>query len=630
MKVRQFTTWPKSGSRGMTLLELMVAMLVLLVGIWTIAAGFPKLLASITSEGARTEMARLVQRNMERLKDTEGSLPWAIFGDPTISPYSEPDDLTEPSRPANAQENLLDVIGEAFQIPGVQPAGATARASSAYVLQQGPAQWADVYILIPLTQQHVDPDDIGGKILENSFYVDEANGKIIVPDTVYTYDGAQATGWDFEGESVTEPDSGLLINYAWAATASANSRPPIHYVQDEKVIARAGSGDTRTFTVRAKSRDEAPHKFACLIEGNTSVQAMFYFYQEAASVAEPSGHRHYVLNNEYGVELNFHRDDGGLTAYVDYLLRDVDSTNTDSSAEAGRRKLMMIEDHVITSEAVRTDDETGDRYTDIKLTAGNLNAEVPLFSQDLTGTELTPAVYLLAVDLTTGDTYPDGVNTTLYDDTLSPELLNGFRDGVVAVKIGTDSTQEAYVGHTWRFYYATLDYHSVQLQKPARTFVDIYTAETYNSDAAEREVNYRTYQMLIQDDTNVSDMDRIVLEFVGYVDDDDDPGTPPVLVDSAAVEGHTVSVDYAWYDADNLPHYVYGEMHTVPPGANQIALQHFSYHSPDMYAAPQITAVRGVSARTLAWWLTRKGRQQHVAIDSYTLKGPLGFTHRIR
>ena len=45
----------------MTLLELMIAMLVLLVGIWTIAAGFPKLLASITSEGERTEMARLVQ-----------------------------------------------------------------------------------------------------------------------------------------------------------------------------------------------------------------------------------------------------------------------------------------------------------------------------------------------------------------------------------------------------------------------------------------------------------------------------------------------------------------------------------------------------------------------------------------
>lgn len=41
-------------------------------------------------------------------------------------------------------------------------------------------------------------------------------------------------------------------------------------------------------------------------------------------------------------------------------------------------------------------------------------------------------------------------------------------------------------------------------------------------------------------------------------------------------------------------------------------------------------AVRGVSARTIVWWLTGKGRQQQVAIDSYMLKGPLGFVQRIR
>ncbi len=129
----------------MTLLELMVAMLVLLVGIWTIAVGFPRLLANITNEQQRTEMARLAERNMERLKGVEGALCWAVSGDPTISPFSVPEDFDDVDRPANAQENMLDVIGETFRIPASQPQpdGLTARASSVYVLQQGPAQWCN-------------------------------------------------------------------------------------------------------------------------------------------------------------------------------------------------------------------------------------------------------------------------------------------------------------------------------------------------------------------------------------------------------------------------------------------------------------------------------------------------------
>ncbi len=639
ISARQSTTWHRPGSRGMTLLELMIAMIVLLVGIWTIAAGFPKLLASINSEGERTEMARLVQRNMERLKDTEGALPWVIAGDPTISPYSEPEDITEPSRPANAQENLLDVIREAFRIPGAQPdaAGTGAQASSAYVLQQGPAQWSNypatdsypfVYILVPLTEQRVDPRVAGNPMLPNSFYVDEADGEIVVPATAYTYDGSDTVAW-----SVDE----LLVNYAWAETGGVDDRPPTHYVQDERAIDYTLSGGLCTFSVRATARSGGDNDFSCLIEGRTAAQAIVYFDREEWGDALPDDCGRYALNNDYGVELRFHRDDAGLTAYVDYRLRDVEDTNG-ISAESGRRKLMMIEDHVINNETVRTDDVTGDRYGEVKLAAGNINGEVPLFSQDLSRTALND-VYLLAVDLTTGEIYTSGDNITLYDNTLSPKLERGFGDGVVAVRLEIGGAQQPYVGRTMRFYYSTLDYHNVQLQKPARTFVDLLTAQCYTgpylADVADEpsnlvQVDYRTYQVLAQTDTNVTDMDRIVLAFVAYLDDDDDTGTDPVLVDSAAVEGHTISVDYVWYDDADMPHYVYGEMHTVPPGRNNVALQYFSYHRSDDYPSAEIIAIRGVSARALAWWLTRKGRQQHVAIDSYTLKGVLGFTHRIR
>ncbi len=616
----------------MTLLELMVAMLILLVGIWTIAAGFPTLLASITSEGQRTQMARLAERNMERLKDTEGALPWAISGDPTISPYSEPEDLTDPSRPANGQESLRTVTGESFQIPGAQPSGGSALGSSAYVLQQGPAECADfsdpdeppfVYVLVPLTEQRIDPAQIGGAVLANSFYVDPGTGEITVPNAVYTYDGPEPEprAWTFEPDDASEFHSGLLVNYAWAETATSGTYRATHYVQDERIVDRVGTGSTRTFAARATSRDSGDNQFACLLEGATSVQAIFYFYRDTGGNAEPTTRRNYVLNGDYGVELRFHPYDAGMTAYVDYVLRDVESTNG-IAEEAELRKLMMIEDHVINSEAVRTD-EDGNRYTDIKLTAGNIHDERPLFENDLEGGDLDDPVYVLAIDLTDGQIYRDGVNMTLSDDGLSPELENGFTDGLVAVRIGDDTSQEAYVGHTWRFYYSTLDCHNVQLQKPARSFVDIYTAETYNGSAAERaQVDYRTYQVNTTS-SDVTDMDHVSIEFVAYIDE-------TTVVDSRTADGHTISVDYVWYDDSNTPHPVYGEMHTVVPGSSEIALQNLSYHSTTDYAPPVIMAVRGVSARTLVWWLTRKGRQQHVALDSFTLKGPLGFTHRVR
>lgn len=644
---RELTTWRKLGSRGMTLLELMVAMLILLVGIWTIAAGFPTLLASVTAEGEKTEMARLAERQMERVKGSEGALPMAITGGPLIGPYSQPEDLEDPTRPANAQESVLDVIGESFRIPGAQVEGAGTQGSSAYVLQQGPAEWSNypdlhslplVYMLVPLTEQRLNPGSGGNQMLENSFYVDEGSGQIIVPPYVYTYDGTSRTSWalwDEDGDGVE--DGGLLLNYAWAETGGVSNRPAVHYVQDEKVRSSTGAGSYLTYVARASVRASGSHDFACLVEGKTAVQAIVYFSREAFGTAVPATRGRYVLNNDYGVELRFHRDDAGLNAYVDYRLRDVFGTNqTGSSTDPSRRKLMMIEDHVINSESVRTDDLTGDRFTDVKLATGGLDDETPLLEWDLSGTTLGRKVYVLAIDLTDGmDYYYDNVGgsgITLQDEGLSPKLSNGFRDGIVAVKLDIGGTLQPYVGHTLRFYYSTLEHHNVQLQRPARTFLDVYTAETYTPNfvaAGEEDLlanDYRTYRVVQQALTDPANMDRIVIEFVGYVDDD---GTL-TLANSKAVEGHTISVDYVWYDAGDEPHHVYGEMHTVPAGGNSITLQHFSYHRSDDYPSAEIIAVRGVSARTIVWWLTSKGKQQRLALDSYTLKSPLGFTHRVR
>lgn len=663
-KRTRITTWQirvahrgLSGRRGMTLLELMVAMLVLLVGIWTIAAGFPKLLASISAEGERTGMARLAERNMERVKENDGALPRAIAGDPSISPFDQPEDLSDPSRLPNAQENVLDVIGEPFRIPAAQPYSGLSgiSSSSAYVLQQGPAQWVNypntdsypfVYMLVPMKEQQVDPRVAGNPMLRNSYYVDEAAGQVVVPNKVYTQESNGATHeWD-AGE--------VMLSYGWAEVGGASNRPPVHYVQDERATEYTTSGNLMTFNTRASKRTLGTNNFSCLLADRTKVQTIVYFQREPWGVAEPTARGRYVLNNDYGVELRFYRDDAGLSAYVDYRLRDVNDTNGDI-AGLGRRKLMMIEDYAITGEATRVDDVTGDRYTDIKLSASKIDSEMALFSHGLSGAvdgsgnlikgagdELTSDVFLLGVDLTTGEIYNDWDTLALYDDTLAPVLDNGYRDGVVAVRLDVGGTPQPYIGHTMRFYYTTLDFHNVQLQKPPQTFVDLLTAECYTTaylaptanEASElAQVDYRMYRVSGDPGdyvTPVTDMDRIVIEFVAYVDSDDDPDTPPDLIDAAAMEGHTVSVDYIWYDASDAPHYVYGEMHTVPQGAANISLQNFSYHRSDDYRSAEILAVRGISARALVWWQTSKGRQQHIGIDSYTLKSPLGFIYRTR
>jgi len=75
---------------GMTLVEVLVAMVILLVGIWAVASGFPKLFGVLAGEEKRTEMSRLAEGTVERLKTDPYALPLAISGGPTIHPDSVP------------------------------------------------------------------------------------------------------------------------------------------------------------------------------------------------------------------------------------------------------------------------------------------------------------------------------------------------------------------------------------------------------------------------------------------------------------------------------------------------------------------------------------------------------------
>ncbi|MFP3903608.1 MAG: prepilin-type N-terminal cleavage/methylation domain-containing protein [Armatimonadota bacterium] len=640
----------KMRSRGMTLVELLIAMIVLLVGIWTIAAGFPKLVQSIQSEEQKTEMARFAERNMQRLHSEQGVLPQAITGGPTINPFSEPEDLSNPGRSPNAMENVRRVVGESFRIPGAQPTTDGRRSYSPYVLKQGPAMWEEggvqtthVYIRVPLTEQRLDPRVTGNPMLPNSYYVDRADGEIVVPDTVTTTDGRLQTAWDLV-EDVGGTDTvtaELLVNYAWAEEAAA-SRPPIHYVQDERAVVADHTSDSGlvVFSVRAANLTSGGHIFDRIVGGKTSVNALIYFQREEWDDDDglPDGRGRYVQEQDYGVLLKFHPEDAGLQAYVDYHLRTVYDTNgpetgVDEGLRRDRRKLLMVEDHVINSETTRTNAD-GDPFTDVKLLGGNINTEEPTFEYQLEsddgGTHERLAdlslgdTHVLAVDLTTGERYADWLNLQLVNTDLEPPLEKGYKDGVVCLPIGSGYD---YVGHTMRFYYSTLDHHNIQVQTPPRTMVDLPTAIAYTADFSPNGVdysdvvNYRTYEVT-REISPITDMDRIRLEFKGLVDTE--------LVEAVNSRGFTLSVDYIWYDIDDNPHFVYGEMHKVPPETSRITLENLSYHRSDTSISAEILAVRGVSSRSIVWWQGGGGDLRNVALDSYTLQNPLSIVQRAR
>ena len=124
----------------MTLTELLVAMMILLVGIYAIVRGFPPLFRNIEGERVRTEMARLAERTLERLKSEPEKLPEAITGhDPlsphhVINPYSEPDE-TATVQPANSRDDIRWVLAETTRVPAPD----VGHSVVAYPLNLGPA-----------------------------------------------------------------------------------------------------------------------------------------------------------------------------------------------------------------------------------------------------------------------------------------------------------------------------------------------------------------------------------------------------------------------------------------------------------------------------------------------------------
>ena len=136
-------------SAGMTLVEVLVAMVILLVGIWTLAMGFPKLLGDIATQEKRTEMAIQAERTLNQLTRYPDDLPLGIAGvSADIDATGQPDDpsISDPVTPANAnaRDDIIEIIGERFTVPA--PLAPPYGSYPVYVFRQGLAAPGSVQV----------------------------------------------------------------------------------------------------------------------------------------------------------------------------------------------------------------------------------------------------------------------------------------------------------------------------------------------------------------------------------------------------------------------------------------------------------------------------------------------------
>ncbi len=275
-------------SRGMTLVEVMVAMVILLVGVWAVAAAFPKLFGVLAGEEKRTEMSRLAEARVEQFKTDPYALPLSITGGPAIHPDSVPDDPDIASGDANSRDDILWVGGESFIVPATQ----------VHVFKLGLAQgWV--------------PGD---------------------PPLTAVYGVQPLTTINFNAswEVTFNPGGWAELSYTWRDTGGG-----VHYVSGEVVENGAVVAATG-----------ATGFFHSIVEGSAHGVGRTYFAVDAVTPPGGTLDPGEAVQDVYGATLLFDQANVGRRMRVDYWLRpDADST----SPRYGLRDLIMVEDRQISS-----------------------------------------------------------------------------------------------------------------------------------------------------------------------------------------------------------------------------------------------------------------------------------------
>ncbi len=428
-----YSTTSSSGGRfaprasaGFTLVEVLVAMVILLVGIWTLAVSFPKLLGVVATQEKRTEMARQADRTLDQLIRHPNDLPLATRGDsrlpdlsdPTLTPLEGIDATGSPEDPSitdfaithpNARDDMIEVIGERFTVPA--PLAFPYGPYPVYVFRQGLAEPGATVVYQVFEATTGDRKPWQAKISVDS------GGTLSIlqlPNNAYIGD-------PFALDPVTPWTA--YVSYAWVYDGHNPATDPVHYVNGEEVI------DTGQVVAGALGHN--------IVEGSLTGEVRAYYDLAMAG----------IVQHESGALLAFLANFTGARLGVNYTLR------TDPDYRHGRRALIMSEEHRIVSSPQT-----------VTLVASHIDET--FLPVDLNADTLYNDTNILAVDLNTGYVYSEGsgLDWPAEDATSKGQITVGY------------SLPAPEIGHDLRFYYVTLDQDLISVQIAPATFVDVNIA----------------------------------------------------------------------------------------------------------------------------------------------------------
>ncbi len=440
MPTTSMRNWRVKSSSGMTLTELLVAMMILMIGIYAVVRGFPPLFRNIEVERVRTEMARLCENTIERLKTSPEMVPEAIAGhDPitlaVVNPYTERDDALS-VQTGNPHDDIRWILGMTI----AAPAADVGQSVAVYPLALGPAasdqlptsEWVmqgAARELVSLERLNQAP---AGAPPAGTFYVD-TDGVLDIPS-------AYTAG---------------MVDYCWAEADGT-----AHYVWDEYVFAGG--------TVRAAS----VATFANVVPSTCAARGATEYYPIlCGTAADVVATNSIVLEQTYGALLLLPRSMAGATLQIDYALKAEDDTNGDPR----RTPMVMEEVPAPTVEPYQVD-----------LKFRNLDDENPLYTTDVTGAALANDVYVLIVDTQNGRQWTNN------DAFVTLDMVNGTL-ALDWTHVPSPMTADQARGHELRIYYRTLDGHNVQVMRAPRFFVEDLVAANYHAAGQTDAVDYREF-----------------------------------------------------------------------------------------------------------------------------------------
>lgn len=544
----------RHNKRGMSLIEVLVVMLILVIGIFTVATVFPQGFRFIEHSRNVTLAGRLSQAEVERWKAYAANVPDGIEALGMVTDYN-PDDMSNVGNPPDwlmsNVNRVREIKGEVTLIPTatVLPYNTGGSlAFSIYNLKFAPvvfspngqgnhpppppgAAWPDQYVLVygdPLPR--VDVTGLSGEELAAA--LDNLD--------------RQTYGIDYAaGQLYFQPipfDRKFKVDYSyWAGGVLKNNTEIITVAGDASntITIKLAYPQLDDFSERVSRKFEyvAPGSFDRFNPYTFTLLNNYRANSFAPTIAfNPIGQNRTVRTNLGSRPLTAHIDYEVLDWHVIHEERTVPSpSNVDPNGYVLRLTLPGIK-------------VAGRRYNDINPIGGPLGTPVnqPVY------TGLTPDLAnasVVGLDLT---------DNTLMMDNSPGGLIVDYANGVIRVPaavtkytpFGGDLKNQDIRGHDVRFFYQATGDWAVQVSKAWSNYQrrDVGIKNLTN-------LQYNNFDVeIVQPNTGLSE--------IGYSNDTND--VCAVLIFPRSNAGHAIAASLIWNDVENVPHEITGHQDKLP------------------------------------------------------------------